>query len=90
MRLDSTRERFGKACLPGGASTPLLTADHLDVEMDFDAVAKAGSRLGTGCVTVLDDNCCIVRAMINLLTSSLSGPSKLIAGPHGVLQRSVT
>ncbi len=57
-----------KACLPGGASTPLLTADHLDVEMDFDAVQQAGSRLGTGCVTVLDDKCCIVRVMINLLT----------------------
>lgn len=57
-----------KACLPGGASTPLLTTDHLDVEMDFDAVQQAGSRLGTGCVTVLDDKCCIVRVMINLLT----------------------
>jgi NADH-quinone oxidoreductase subunit F len=57
-----------KACLPGGASTPLLTPDHLDVEMDFDTVAKAGSRLGTGCVTIIDDKCCIVRVMINLLT----------------------
>lgn len=57
-----------KACLPGGASTPLLTADHLDLEMDYDAVQKAGSRLGTGCVTVIDDKCCIVRVMINLLT----------------------
>jgi len=56
-----------KACLPGGASTPLLTPDHLDVELDFDHVAKAGSRLGTGCVTVLDDSCCIVRAMVNLM-----------------------
>ncbi|MGA2192680.1 MAG: NADH-quinone oxidoreductase subunit NuoF [Nitrospirota bacterium] len=56
-----------KACLPGGASTPLLTPDHLDVPMDFDPVAKVGSRMGTGCVTVLDQTCCIVRAMINLL-----------------------
>ena len=57
-----------KACLPGGASAPLLTADHLDVEMDFDAVAKVGSRMGTGCVTVFDDTTCIVRVMVNLLT----------------------
>lgn len=57
-----------KACLPGGASTPLMSHDHLDVEMDYDTVAAAGSRLGTGCITVLDDSCCIVRAMINLMT----------------------
>ena len=55
-----------KACLPGGASTQLLTREHLDVEMDFEPVAKAGSRLGTGCVTVFDDRCCIVAAMVNL------------------------
>jgi len=57
-----------KACLPGGASTQLLTPEHLDVEMDFEQVVKAGSRLGTGCVTVLDDTCCTVRAMVNLTT----------------------
>jgi NADH-quinone oxidoreductase subunit F len=56
-----------KACLPGGASTPLLTPEHLDVRMDFDTVAKAGSRMGTGCVTVFDDTHCVVRAMINNL-----------------------
>jgi len=57
-----------KACLPGGASTPLLTSGHLDVEMDYEPVGAAGSRLGTGCVTVLDDRCCTVAAMINLMT----------------------
>lgn len=55
-----------KACLPGGASTPLMSHGHLDVEMDYDTVAASSSRLGTGCITVLDDTCCIVRAMINL------------------------
>jgi len=59
-------KRF-KACLPGGASTPLLTAEHLDVEMDFDTVAKAGSRMGTGCVTVFDEDTCMVRVMVNLM-----------------------
>ena len=57
-----------KACLPGGASTPLLTADHLDVQMDYDTLAAEGSRLGTGCVTVFDDCHCIVGAMVNLMT----------------------
>jgi NADH-quinone oxidoreductase subunit F len=57
-----------KACLPGGASTPLLTPDHMDVPMDFDPIAKAGSRMGTGCVTVFDQTHCIVAVMVNLLT----------------------
>ncbi len=56
-----------KACLPGGASTPIITPNNLNVPMDFDTVSKIGSRMGTGCVTVFDDTCCIVRAMINNL-----------------------
>ncbi|MBI5695164.1 MAG: NADH-quinone oxidoreductase subunit NuoF [Nitrospirae bacterium] len=63
------RDGYGfKACLPGGASTQLLLPEHMDVELDFESVARVGSRMGTGCVTVFDDSCCIVRAMVNLLT----------------------
>lgn len=58
--------RAFKACLPGGASTPFLTAGQLDVAMDFDPIAAAGSRLGTGCVTVFDDSTCMVAATLNL------------------------
>ncbi len=58
-------KRF-KACIPGGASTPYLTADHFDVPMDFDTVAKAGSRLGTGGIIVLDEYTCMVGATLNL------------------------
>jgi NADH-quinone oxidoreductase subunit F len=61
-------ERKFKACLPGGASTPVMTAEHLDVPMDFGPVEAAGSRLGTGCVTVFDDKCCMVGAAVNLIT----------------------
>jgi NADH-quinone oxidoreductase subunit F len=43
-----------KAWLPGGASTDFLLPEHLAVPMDFDSVAKAGSRLGTGLMTVVD------------------------------------
>lgn len=50
-----------KAWTPGGSSTPMLTADHLDVALDFEAVAAAGSMLGTGAIMVLDDRACIVR-----------------------------
>lgn len=56
-----------KACLPGGASTPFFTSDHLDVAMDFDSVAKAGSRLGTGGVVVFDQATCMVAATLNLV-----------------------
>jgi len=50
-----------KAVVPGGSSTPCLTADEIDINMDFDSVAKAGSMLGSGGVVVLDDAQCIVK-----------------------------
>src|ERR1700735_1123433 len=50
-----------KAVVPGGASCPCLTADEIDVAMDFDAVQKAGSMLGSGGVVVVDDAQCIVK-----------------------------
>ncbi|WP_459814686.1 NADH-quinone oxidoreductase subunit NuoF [Geotalea toluenoxydans] len=56
-----------KACIPGGASTPFFTADHFAVPMDFDAVAKAGSRLGTGGIVVFDENTCMVGVTLNLI-----------------------
>jgi NADH-quinone oxidoreductase subunit F len=55
-----------KGLIPGGASTDFLTPDHLDVKMDFESVAKAGSRMGTGTVTVLDDRTCPVGFVHNL------------------------
>src|ERR1700678_545680 len=50
-----------KAIVPGGASCPCLTADEIDVNMDFDSLAKAGSMLGSGGVVVVDDAQCIVK-----------------------------
>ncbi|HEV2388103.1 MAG TPA: NADH-quinone oxidoreductase subunit NuoF [Candidatus Acidoferrales bacterium] len=55
-----------RGVLPGGASTDFLTVDHLDVPMDFTQVAKAGSRLGTGTMIVLDDKTCPVGMVHNL------------------------
>ncbi|HEX9764831.1 MAG TPA: NADH-quinone oxidoreductase subunit NuoF [Candidatus Acidoferrales bacterium] len=49
-----------KAVIPGGSSTPVLTADDLDTPMDFDSVAKAGSMLGSGGVMVMDEDTCMV------------------------------
>jgi NADH-quinone oxidoreductase subunit F len=56
-----------RGLLPGGASTDFLIKDHLDVKMDFDSVMKAGSRLGTGTMIVLDDKTCPVGFVHNLM-----------------------
>lgn len=56
-----------KACLPGGASTPYLTAAHMDVALDYDTLAEVGSRFGTAGVTVFDENTCMVAATLNLI-----------------------
>lgn len=55
-----------RGLLPGGASTAFLVEEHLDVKMDFDSVAKAGSRLGTGTMIVMDDKTCPVGMLQNL------------------------
>jgi NADH-quinone oxidoreductase subunit F len=48
---------------PGGASTPLFTAEHLDVPLDFDSVPAAGSINGTSAIMIFDDSDCVVRAV---------------------------
>ena len=48
---------------PGGSSTPLFTAEHLDVPLDYESVAKAGSMLGTRALQIFDESTCVVRAI---------------------------
>jgi NADH-quinone oxidoreductase subunit F len=48
---------------PGGSSTPLLTAEHLDIPLDYEGVAQAGSMLGTKALQIFDDSTCVVRAV---------------------------
>lgn len=57
-----------KAWLPGGASTDFLTAsdEHLDLVMDFDPIMKAGSRLGTCLMMVVDETQDMVSLSKNL------------------------
>ena len=50
-----------KAVIPGGSSAPVLTEQHLDVTMDFESLAAAGSMGGSGGVIVMDDTACMVR-----------------------------
>jgi NADH-quinone oxidoreductase subunit F len=49
---------------PGGSSTPLLTAEHLDVPLDFEGVGAAGSMLGTRALQIFDETTCAVRAVL--------------------------
>jgi len=56
-----------RAVLPGGASTPLIPADDIDIPMDFDHMKKAGYGLGTATALLVDDSVCPVGLCLNLL-----------------------
>jgi len=49
-----------KAVFPGGPSFSMITADQLDIPMDFDSLKKAGTGLGSAGVIVVDDATCMV------------------------------
>jgi len=49
---------------PGGSSTPILTHEHLDVPLDFEAIGAAGSMLGTRALQIFDETTCVVRAVL--------------------------
>ena len=52
-----------KAVIPGGISAKILTADEIDVAMDFDSLMAAGTMAGSGGVIVMDETTCMVRAL---------------------------
>lgn len=56
-----------KACYPGGSSCAVLTEKHLDVHMDFESVAAAGSSLGTASIIVMDDTADMVKVAHRLM-----------------------
>ncbi|MGW0041506.1 NADH-quinone oxidoreductase subunit NuoF [Rhodococcus sp. NPDC003348] len=49
---------------PGGSSTPIFTEQHLDVALDYEGVAGAGSMLGTKALQIFDETTCVVRAVL--------------------------
>jgi len=52
-----------KGVIPGGSSMPVLPADvMMEMTMDYDALGKAGSGLGSGAVIVMDETTCMVKA----------------------------
>ncbi len=56
-----------KAFIPGGASAPFLTPEHIDVQMDFESVAMAGSMSGSGGITVMEEGTSMVWAALRLM-----------------------
>ncbi len=56
-----------KAVIPGGSSAPVIPGDiMMDTTMDYDAIAKAGSMLGSGAVIVMNDTRCMVKSLLRL------------------------
>jgi NADH-quinone oxidoreductase subunit F len=51
-----------KVFIPGGASSPWLGTEHLDVRLANEAIAEVGSMGGSGAVTAMDHTACTVRA----------------------------
>ena len=56
-----------KAVIPGGSSAPVIPGEiMMDLTMDYDAISKAGSMLGSGAVIVMDESTCMVKALERL------------------------
>ncbi|MDO4231013.1 MAG: NADH-quinone oxidoreductase subunit NuoF [Lautropia sp.] len=62
--------RYGrklKMVIPGGSSSPVIPANiMMDLTMDYDAISKAGSMLGSGAVIVMDETRCAVKSLERL------------------------
>jgi NADH-quinone oxidoreductase subunit F len=55
-----------KAIIPGGSSAPILSADKVDTSLDYEAIAAAGSMAGSGAVIILNEDTCIVAAILRM------------------------
>jgi len=56
-----------KAVIPGGSSVPVLPGETMmELDMDYDSLASAGTMLGSGAVIVLDETSCMVKVLQNL------------------------
>jgi NADH-quinone oxidoreductase subunit F len=60
-------DRKLKGVIPGGSSTPFLTPDMIDVQLDYESLVEAGSMLGSGAVIVFNEDTCIVWAIRKLI-----------------------
>ena len=53
-----------KAVVPGGLSAAVLTADEIDVGMDFDQLRAKGTMAGSAGVMVMDETTCMLKALL--------------------------
>jgi len=57
-----------KAFIPGGSSCPVLTAEECEgLTMDYDAMAKKKTMLGSGGVVIMDDSTCMVKVALRIM-----------------------
>ena len=56
-----------KGVIPGGASTPFLTPDMIDVALDYESLQTVGSMLGSGAIIVFNEDTCIVWVIKKLI-----------------------
>jgi NADH-quinone oxidoreductase subunit F len=56
-----------KAIIPGGSSSPIIGADKVDTPLDFEAIAVAGSALGSGGIVVMHEDTCIVGVALRMI-----------------------
>jgi NADH-quinone oxidoreductase subunit F len=52
-----------KAVIPGGMSSPILKAEEIDIKMDVDSFAAAGSMMGSAAIIVIDDRTPILEVL---------------------------
>ncbi len=60
-------DRGLKAVIPGGSSAPVLTADEIDVKMDYNSLAALKTMLGSGAIIVIDEDTSMVKILKVLL-----------------------
>jgi NADH-quinone oxidoreductase subunit F len=61
-----TDDRPIKAIIPGGSSVPVLDASAIDMKLDYESVAEAGSMLGSAAVIIMNDSICMVDAILRI------------------------
>jgi len=66
--------RILKAVIPGGLSAPVLTPDEIDISLDSDSLAKAGSMLGSAAVMVIDQTTPIL-SVLKIVTEFFANES---------------
>ena len=52
-----------KFWIPGGSSVPMLTPEHIDIQMTYEDLSAAGTMLGTGTPMMFDHTTSVVKAV---------------------------